>query len=151
MGSTLLHLSLAPHGAQKIPVGSLFLLPYFFLKPAGRSLCCPGCRRASLAPALPWPDRPLARAGSSSSPMAGLLYTATATPCSFPSASAPPSSCTSSSKDLTPHGVWPCLLHGLQQPCAHLPWKTSRLPASGKPHLFPARELAAGRPSHCSP
>jgi hypothetical protein len=43
------------------------------------------------------------------------------------------------------------LLHGLQQPRAHLPWKTSRLPASGKPHLFPARELAVGRPSRCSP
>jgi hypothetical protein len=46
-----------------LPAGSLFLLPYFFLKSIGRSLCCPGRRRASLAPALPWPDRPLARAG----------------------------------------------------------------------------------------
>jgi hypothetical protein len=46
-----------------LPASSLFLLPYFFLKSIGRSLCCPGRRRASLAPALPWPDRPLARAG----------------------------------------------------------------------------------------
>uniref|UniRef100_A0A804LPV0 Uncharacterized protein n=1 Tax=Zea mays TaxID=4577 RepID=A0A804LPV0_MAIZE len=77
-----LHLSLAPHGAthllalppssaqgcsthgaQKIPDGSAFLLPFFFLKPAGRSLGCPGCGRASLAPAVSWPDRPPARAG----------------------------------------------------------------------------------------
>jgi hypothetical protein len=45
----------------------------------------------------------------------------------------------------------PLLLFYLLCSSAHLPWKTSRLPASGKPHLFPARELAAGRPSRCSP
>jgi hypothetical protein len=48
--------------------GAPTLLPYFFLMSTGRSLCCPGRRRASLAPALPWPDQPLARAGSSPFP-----------------------------------------------------------------------------------
>jgi hypothetical protein len=45
----------------------------------------------------------------------------------------------------------PLLLFYLLRSSAHLPWKTSRLPASSKPHFFPARELAAGRPSRCSP
>jgi hypothetical protein len=92
--------------APFLPTGSLFLLPYFFLKPAGHSLCCPGRRRASLAPALPWSDRPLARAGSSPSPMAGLLCTATTTTPAASSCRCPEAATSPSPKLLLP---WPIL------------------------------------------
>jgi hypothetical protein len=73
-----------------------------------------------------------------------------ALPCSLPASSISPHGWRPEFFQLPPMAPFP-LLHGQQQPCAHLPWKTDRLPASGKPHLFPARELAAGRPSRCSP
>ena len=124
--------------------------PFFYLWPV------PSSSPTSLRPSSPWAAYP-------ARPSPPLCFSVRAqsihadAPAPLRSTAQRPSLLLAGEQQLTPWMasiIFPAPSHGTlspaPRPAAALrsPWKTDRLPASGKPH---SRELAAGRPSRCSP